>query len=70
MRRATGKCVGPLPLILQASELFEQQNILYAYEDGATLLAVVRKPADRPAIATSFNRYLGLEFRIGAIAVA
>ena len=34
------------------------ENRLYAYADDSTLLAVVRKPADRPAFATSLNRDL------------
>ena len=33
-------------------------NRLYAYADEATLLAVVRKPADRPAVAPSINMNL------------
>ena len=32
------------------------ENRLYAYADNSTLLALVRKPADRPAVATSLNR--------------
>ena len=31
---------------------------LYAYADDSTLLAVVRKPADRPAVTASLNRDL------------
>ena len=43
-------------------------NRLYAYADDSTLLAVVRKPADRPAVAASLNRDLTcLGFRSGAI---
>ena len=34
------------------------ENRLFAYVDDSTLLAVVRKPADRPAVAASLNRYL------------
>ena len=31
-------------------------NRLYAYADDSTLLVVVRRPADRPAVAASLNR--------------
>ena len=31
---------------------------LFAYADDSTLQAVVRKPADSPAVAASLNRYL------------
>ena len=31
------------------------ENRLYAYADDSTLLAILRKPADRPAIAASLN---------------
>ena len=34
------------------------ENRLYAYADESTLLAVVRKPADIPAVASSLNRDL------------
>ena len=34
------------------------ENRLYAYADDSTLLAVVRKPVDRPSVALSFNRGL------------
>ena len=40
----------------EMSELVEDK--LYAYADDSTLLAVVRKPADRPAVAASHNRDL------------
>ena len=33
-------------------------NRLYAYVVDSTLLAVVRKPADRPVVAASHNREL------------
>ena len=43
--------LGPLLFILYASEMFELvENRLYAYADDPTLLAVVRKPADRLAV--------------------
>ena len=39
--------------------MFEQvENRLFAYADDSTLLAAVRKPADRPAVAASLNRDL------------
>ena len=51
--------LGPLLRILYASVMFELvENRLYAYSDDSTLLAVVRKPADRPAVAASLNRDL------------
>ena len=31
------------------------ENTLFAYADDSTLLAVVRKPADRPAVAAALN---------------
>ena len=34
------------------------ENRLYAYADYSTLLAVVRRPADRPAFAASLNGHL------------
>ena len=37
-------------------ELMEYR--LYAYADDSTLLAVVRKPVDRPDVADSLNRDL------------
>ena len=41
---------------LYTGEMFELvDNRLYAYTDDSTLLAVVRKPADRPAVAASLN---------------
>ena len=36
------------------------ENRLFDYADDATLLAVVRKPAGRPAVAASLNRYLAV----------
>ena len=58
-RRATGNCVG-------SSSVYpiNQRNVragwerLFAYADNNTLLAVVGKPADRPAIAESLDRDL------------
>ena len=37
-------------------KMFEKRR--YAYADDSTLLAVVRKPADRPAVAAFLNRDL------------
>ena len=55
----TGKCVGFSLVILSAKEMFELvENRLYGDADDSTLLAVVRKPADRPAAAASLNRDL------------
>ena len=51
--------LGPLPFILYTSEMFEPvENRLYVYADDSTLLAVVHKPADRPAVAANLNRDL------------
>ena len=36
------------------------ENIFFTYADDSTLLAVVRKPADRPAVAACLNRELGM----------
>ena len=42
-----------------AREMFELvENRLFAYADDSTLLAIVRKQADRPAVAASLNRDL------------
>ena len=61
--------LGPLLFILYTSEMFELvENRLYAYADVSTLLAVVRKPVDRPAVAASLNRDLArIQVRSGAI---
>ena len=54
-----GSVVGPLLFIYYTSEMFELvENKLNAYADDSTLLAVVRKPADRPAVAASLHRDL------------
>ena len=56
-RRVTEQC--PLLLKLYASEIFELvENRLFVNADDSTLLAVVRKPAGRPAVATLLNRDL------------
>ena len=36
------------------------ENRLFGYADDSTLLAVARKPADRPAFAASLNSGLGM----------
>ena len=67
-RRATGSVLGPLLFILYTSEMFELvENRLFAYADDSTLLAVVRKPGDRPAVAASPLTETWLGFRSGAI---
>ena len=46
-----GCVLGPLLYILYTSEMFELvENRLYSYADDGSLLAVVHKPADRPAV--------------------
>ena len=52
-------CWVPLLFILYTSEMFELvENRLYVYAYDSTLLAVVRKKSDRPAVAASLNRDL------------
>ena len=54
-----GSVLGPLLFILYTSEMFELvENRLFSYAYDCTLLAVVRKPADRSAVAASLNRDL------------
>ena len=49
----------PLLFILYTNERFELvENRLLVYADESTLLAVVQKPGDRPAVAASLNRNL------------
>ena len=49
----------PLLFIHYTSKMLELvENRLYAYADDSTSLAVVRMPADRPAVAASLNRDL------------
>ena len=52
-----GSVLGPLLFILYTSEMFEMmKNRLYACADDSTLLAVVRKLADKPAVPACPNR--------------
>ena len=54
-----GSLLGPLIFILYTSETFELvENRLFANADDSTLLAVVCKPAERPAVSASRNRDL------------
>ena len=54
-----GSVLGPLLFIIYTSEMFELvEHRPYAYADDSTFLAIVRKPADRPAVAASINRDL------------
>ena len=51
-----GSLFCPLLFILCTREKFQLvENRLFAYADESTQLAVVRKPADRPAVAASLN---------------
>ena len=51
--------MGPLLFILYNSKMFELvENRLFVYADDSTLMVVVRKPADRPAVAASLNMEL------------
>ena len=61
--------LGPLLFIIYTRDMFKLvENRLFAYADDSTLLAVVRKSADRPAVATSHNRtWLG--FKSGPYAI-
>ena len=54
-----GSVLDPLLFILYTSEMFELvENRLYGFADDSTLLAVGRKPADMPALATSLITHL------------
>ena len=54
-----GSVLGSLLFILYTCEMFELvENRLCACADDSSLLAVVNKPADRPAVAASLNRDL------------
>ena len=55
-RHATRKCVGSCSVYHIYQQMFELvENRLFEYAEDSTLLAVVRKPANRPAVATSIN---------------
>ena len=59
-----GNMMGPLPyFVLYTSEMFELvESRLFAYADDSTvqsILAVVRKRADRPAVAAYLKQGLG-----------
>ena len=57
--RATVSVLSPLLLNIQTSEMLELvENRLIANGDESKLLAVVRKPADRPAVPVPLNRDL------------
>ena len=62
-----GSVLGPLLFIIYTIEMIELiENRFFTYADGSTLLAVVRNPADRPAVAASLTgTFLGI--RGGAI---
>ena len=54
-----GSVLGHLLFIQYTSKMFELvENRLFTFADDSTLLAVVCKPEDRPAVAASFNRDL------------
>ena len=58
--------LGPLLFIHYTSEMFKLvQNILYAFSDNFTLVAVVCKPADMLFLAPLTGTWLG--FTSGAI---
>ena len=59
----SGGVLGPLRFILCTSEMFELvENRLYSCVDDSTLLAVVHRPADRPAVAASLiNKDLAID---------
>ena len=62
-----GSVLGPLLFILYANKIFELfENRFYDYGVDSTLLTVVLKPADRPAVATSLTG-TWLRFRSSAI---
>ena len=57
--RVTGKCVGFCSVYpVYQRNVWLVENRLIAYADDSTLLAVVRKPGDWPAVAASLNREL------------
>ena len=58
--RATEKCVGSSSIhpLYQWNVWAGGEQTIYVYADASTLLAVVRKPADRSAVAASLNMVL------------
>ena len=55
-----GSVLGPLLFLLYTSELFALfENKLIGYADDSTLMAVVRSPGVRVAVAESLIRDLG-----------
>ena len=49
--------MGPLLFILYTSEMFDMvENRLFAYADDSTMLAVIRRPSDRPTVAASVKK--------------
>ena len=62
-----GSVLGPLLLILYRSEMFDLvENRLFACADDSTLLAVIRRPSDRPTVAASVTE-IWLEFMSGLV---
>ena len=60
-----------LLFILYTFEMFELvENRLYDHADDSNYFSVVRKPADRPAVAAFLNMELAIGFRRGAITSA
>ena len=54
-----GSVLGPLLFLLYASELFSiLENKLIGYADDSTLIAVMKSPGIRVAVAESLSRYL------------
>ena len=54
-----GSVLWSLLFVLYTSQMFQLvENTLFAYADDSTLLAVIRKPADRPVAAASITRDL------------
>ena len=62
-----GSVLGRLPFILYTSKMFELvENGIFDYADNSTILAIVRKPADRPQLLPPLT-WTWLGFRSGAI---
>ena len=63
-----GSVLGHLLFTLYTREMFELvENRLFVYADDSILLAVVRKPAERAAVAASLIILTWLGFGSGAI---